>query len=263
MARTAPTVQDLMGTWRWVWRTGHGEISVDGWQGGIRFRMGGDKGWSHKDLVGRMRYDPRGLRPAAAKDIILGCVKKSDALQITMDMSENHLKQKHSRINKIPATLRFTQQPGPFNGDLEPNPVRRLLCLTYVDPDEGEVEIFGMKHPGSGSLDGPRGYPGPPVRTYEYMFEEMNPLFGANEVPEGLFREFGIGVDKEGPDWHEWLYRKGMQKGWYQIDKDWPPDSPIAWRPFVGAIVCVRDGNGGYATISSREALGDETAPTK
>lgn len=239
MARTAPTVRELMGTWRWVWRTGHGEIDVDGWQGGIRFRMAGDKGWSFKDLVGRMRYDPRGLMPAAAKDVILGCVKKSDALHITIDMSDNFLKQDHAHRSRIPATLRFTQQPGPMDENLSPYPSERLLCLTFVDLDEGEVEIFGMKQPECASLDGPRGYAAPPVVAYDDMLEEMNPLFGTDEVPNGLFREFGIGVARFGSGWHDWLYRKGMQKGWYQIAEDWPAPPPLKGPAGPNPIICV------------------------
>ena len=43
------------------------------------------------------------------------------------------------------------------------------------------------------------------VTTYHDMFEDMNPLFGFDEGPEGLFHEFGVGVSKSGYQWHAWL----------------------------------------------------------
>lgn len=227
MAHTAPKVQELMGTWRWIWRTGHGEILGAGWQGGIRFRMAGDKGWSYRDLIGRMRYDPRGLRPCAAKCIITGGVKKSNAVEITIDMSEDPQKQHHAKIDKIPGTLRFTRQPGPRNEYGDEYSHEKLLCLTYVDPDQGKVEIFGLKQHETRPLDGPRGYPAPPIISYDDMFEEMNPLFGYDDVPRGLLREFGVGTVKSGTQWHQWLGWKGVQNGWYQIDKEWPPNPPL------------------------------------
>lgn len=49
-----------------------------------------------------------------------------------------------------------------------------------------------MKLYAHNKLDGPRGYPAPPVTTYMDMFEEMDPSFGFDKVPEGLLHEFGV-----------------------------------------------------------------------
>ena len=191
--------------------------------------MAGDKGWSYRDLVGRMRYDPRGLRPCAAKCMITGGVKKRDCVEITLDMSDDPQKQEHANIDKIPGKLRFTRQPGRWNEYGIKYSHQRLLCLTFVDPDEGEVEIFGLKQHESKKLDGPRGYPAPPVTTYKDMFEEMNPLFGSDEVmPESMLREFGVGIATAGDQWYRWLGWKGVQQGWYKISKDWTAPAPNA-----------------------------------
>ncbi|KAA6407199.1 MAG: hypothetical protein FRX48_09001 [Lasallia pustulata] len=167
----AHQVQEHMGTWRWIWRTGHGKIPSNGWQGGIRFRMAGAKGWSYRHLIGRT---PRGLRPCAAKCTITGGVKKPDCVEITLDMSDDAKEQAHANIDRIPGILRLTRQRGRWTEDGAEYSHPRLLCLIFVDPDEGEVELFGLKHCANNKLDGPRGYPAPPcddlsrhVRGYE------------------------------------------------------------------------------------------------
>ena len=84
------------------------------------------------------------------------------------------------------------------------------------------MELFAFKNMEQDKSDVPRGSPPPVTRTYD-LYEEKYSNFGCEEVPKGLFREFGVGVSKKGVQWHRCLGWKGVQKGWYQNSQDWPP----------------------------------------
>lgn len=172
MRSTAPTPKELMGTWRWLWRTNHGKIYVSANSGGIAFRTHGSGSFTHNGMRGRMRYDPKRVSTDACKWAFTGGREVRGAVEVNLDMSKDPAKAHHANAKAIPVRLRFTVQPGPVNRDGEAWSHPHLLCVRYVDPDEGEVELFALAQNRMNRRDGPRGFPPGSARV---------PTFG-NEV---------------------------------------------------------------------------------
>ncbi|KAA6406817.1 MAG: hypothetical protein FRX48_09315 [Lasallia pustulata] len=182
MRRTAPTVQELLGTWRWAYRTG----------------MASDKGFAYHDVVGRMCFNHRGLSPCAPECIIKGAVKKSNAVKIIIDMTDDPQKQHHANVQR-----RQDHQHTALHAVTGP-----------LQRGRNRVELFAFKKIEHDTSDVPRGYQPPVTRAYD-LYVEMYSKFGREEVSKGPFH-LGIGVSKRGTQWHRWLGWKGVQKGWYQ-----------------------------------------------
>lgn len=212
MRSTAPTPRELMGTWRWLWRTHHGKIYVGDNCGGIAFRMHGTQSFTHSGIRGRMRYDPQKASTDACKWVFTGGREVRGAVEVNLDMSKDPAKAHHANAKRIPVRLHMTVQPGPLNRDGAPWSHPRLLCVRYVDPDEGEVELFGLGQNRMNRRDGPRGFPAKASRQ---------PTFGNEREHKTLIWEFGVSARRGYPLWRQWLGWKGEQRGWYGETKGW------------------------------------------
>ena len=224
MSEVAPKVKEVMGTWRWIWRTGHGHILPSDDHGGIAFRMYGDEPLSNPTgIVGRMRYDPQLVNTDATRWDFRFEKEVPGAMEISIDMSGDDDKKNHAfeDARAIPARLRFTVQPGKRNRESNMNPHQRLLCVKYIDPTEGEVELFALAQNRRNKEDGPRGFPSTTPGRPNETVEEESPSYGYEQENDELLWEFGVGRAVKEPQWYEWLGWKGAQKGWYNATKEW------------------------------------------
>ena len=71
--------------------------------------MASDKGFAYHDLGRHMCFNPRGLSPCAPECIIKGAVKIPNAVEITIDMTDDPQKQHHANVDKVTSKLRFMQ----------------------------------------------------------------------------------------------------------------------------------------------------------
>ena len=205
MDNHAPRVRELMGTWRWIWRTGHGHIGPDDGIGGIAFRLDQHaSSFTHRAIYARMRYDPQ--LNQSATTVFSGAVRRvPGAIEIEFQFDNG---------SRVPVRLRFTVQPGQRNSDFTAEySHRHLLCVKYIDPEEGEVELFALAMHERNRIDGPRGY---------LAEEEDSPNYGNERAPLGLLGEFGLGIQEhDDQNWQQWLGWKGVQKRWYHAFRGW------------------------------------------
>lgn len=201
----APRVRELIGTWRWIWRTGHGHIRAADGFGGIAFRMADHAStFTHEAIYARMRYDPQ-LNQSETRWFSREVTRIPGAMEIMFEFDNGR---------RVPVRLRFTVQPGQRSSDFTAEYAHRhLLCVKYIDPEEGEVELFALAMLERNRVDGPRGFPAE---------EEASDDYGYERAPLGLLGEFGLGFrESDDQNWQQWLGWKGVQRGWYQELRGW------------------------------------------
>lgn len=222
MRSTAPTAKELMGTWRWVWQTGYGEILPTDDFGGIAIRQYGNEPFSNNAaLRGRMRYDPLLVSTDECRWDFRGGTPIQGAMAVDIDMSLDPDKKDDPKRRSIRAHLRFTVQPGRRNRNGKKNLHRHLLCVRYIDPEHGPVELLAIAQTKINEDDGERGFTGTGPGNPNETAEEVNPSFGLEVADNDLLWEFGVNCAVGFPLWREWLGWKGVQKGWYEQTQVW------------------------------------------